>query len=155
MWCHSTLHQSISVTDHKLRHIAFHWGGWLSWFVVYYGHCILSRICRVPVCIRNYLCKCNYLEYLLSAFVYCISHNLCLQPFCSVCSVPQPLQSAIMLCMCSAKGRTVSQVVKALDSQPRDRGFESRRTLSLLHLESWARLVPKMCSGSLNREMRT
>ncbi len=31
-------------------------------------------------------------------------------------------------------GRTVGRVVKALDSQPRYRGFESRRTLSLLYL---------------------
>ncbi len=37
-------------------------------------------------------------------------------------------------------GRTVGRVVKALDSQPRDRGFESRRTLSLLYLESLGKI---------------
>ena len=41
-------------------------------------------------------------------------------------------------------GRTVGQVVKALDSQPRDCGFESRRTLSLLYLS-------KICTQNVLR----
>ncbi len=37
-------------------------------------------------------------------------------------------------------GRAVVRVVKALDSQPRDRGFESRRTLSFQYLESLGKI---------------
>ncbi len=37
-------------------------------------------------------------------------------------------------------GRTVGRVVKARDCQPRDRGFESRRMLSLLYLESLSKI---------------
>ncbi len=44
--------------------------------------------------------------------------------FCSVPGVPEVI--------------TVGRVVKALDSQPRDRRFESLHTLNLLCLESWA-----------------
>ena len=40
-------------------------------------------------------------------------------------------------------GRAVGGVVKALDSQPRDRGLESRRTLSLLYLESMSKICTR------------
>ncbi len=56
--------------------------------------------------------------------------------------------------ICDLSGRTVARVVKALDSQPQHRGFESH-TLSLRYLESLARLVPEMCSSSHSRKMRT
>ncbi len=52
-------------------------------------------------------------------------------------------------------GRTVGRVVKALDTQPRHRGFESRSTLSLQYLESLDKILPEMCSDSLSRKMRT
>ncbi len=42
-------------------------------------------------------------------------------------------------------GRTDGRVVKALDSQPRDRGFESRRTLSFQYLES----LGKVCTRNV------
>ena len=45
------------------------------------------------------------------------------------------------------QGRTVGRVVKALDSQARDRGFESRCTLSLLCLES----LGKICTQNVLR----
>ena len=44
-------------------------------------------------------------------------------------------------------GRTDGRVVKALDSQPRDRGFESRRTLSLLYLESLGKISTRNVLG--------
>ncbi len=44
-------------------------------------------------------------------------------------------------------GKTVGRVVKALDSQPRDRGLESRRTLSPLYLES----LGKICTRNVLR----
>ncbi len=39
-------------------------------------------------------------------------------------------------------GGADGRVVKVLDSQPRDRGFESRHTLGLLCESPWARFVP-------------
>ena len=45
------------------------------------------------------------------------------------------------------RGRTVARVVKALDSQPRYRGFESLHTLSLLYLE----FLGKICTRNVLR----
>ncbi len=42
-------------------------------------------------------------------------------------------------------GRAGGRGVKVLDSQPRNRGFESRHTLGLLCLSPLARFVPQMC----------
>ncbi len=47
------------------------------------------------------------------------------------------------------KGKTVGGVVKVLDSQPRDREFESGHTIS-----PWARFVPRMSSDSLSHKMK-
>ncbi len=38
------------------------------------------------------------------------------------------------------KGGADARVVKVLDSQPRDRGFESRHTLGLLYLKSLGKI---------------
>ncbi len=51
------------------------------------------------------------------------------------------------LLLIATLGRTVGRAVKALDSQPRDRGFESLRTLSLQYLKS----LGKICTRNVLR----
>ncbi len=43
-------------------------------------------------------------------------------------------------------------MVKAVDSQPRDRGFESLHALDLRYLESLSRFVPEICNLAIHRE---
>ncbi len=73
----------------------------------------------------------NIKSYELTAYHFCTS--ICCH--CHYTTLGQQL------------GRTVGRVVKALDSQPRDRCFESLRTLSLQHLKS----LGKICTRNVLR----
>ncbi len=62
------------------------------------------------------------------------------------CQVSIPRSTGMSYCISTRirrRRRTVGWVVEALDSQPRDRGFESRRKLTVLYLESLGKICTR------------
>ncbi len=72
-----------------------------------------------------------------------------------VCGTFDFIVFMVIYCHSVDFGRTVGPVVKALDSQPRDRGFESRRTLSVLYLESLGKICTRNVPRFTQLQMRT